>query len=61
MLAWLPYILLAILLVLSRTYETLKTFLQSVNISFNSILNEEKINASLQILYLPGEFYLLFV
>jgi lactate permease len=54
MLAWLPYILLAILLVLSRTYETLKTFLQSVNISFNSILNEEKINASLQILYLPG-------
>ncbi len=53
-LAWLPYILLAILLVLSRTIETFRTFLQSINLSFNNILNEEKINASLQILYLPG-------
>ena len=54
MLAWLPYILLAILLVLSRTIETFRTFLQSINLSFINILNEEKINASLQILYLPG-------
>ena len=53
-LAWLPYILLAILLVLSRTIETFRTFLQSINISFSNILNEEKINANLQILYLPG-------
>ena len=53
-LAWLPYILLAILLVLSRTIETFRTFLQSINLSFSNILNEEKINASLQILYLPG-------
>ena len=53
-LAWLPYILLAILLVLSRTIETFRTFLQSINLSFSNILNEEKINANLQILYLPG-------
>ena len=55
-LAWLPYILLAILLVLSRTIETFRTFLQSINISFSNILNEEKINASLQILYFQGGF-----
>ena len=52
--AWLPYILLAAILILSRTYSPFKNFLQSINLEFYDILNEEKINASFQILYLPG-------
>ena len=52
--AWLPYVLLAILLVISRTFEPLTNFLKSINIQFHDILNEEKINAGFQILYLPG-------
>ena len=52
--AWFPYLLLAILLVLSRTYEPFKVFLKSINLNFFNILNEENINASFQILYLPG-------
>ena len=52
--AWLPYLLLAILLVFSRTFEPLKKFLQSVNIEFENIFNEENISASFQLLYLPG-------
>ncbi len=53
-LAWFPYILLAFLLVLSRIYEPLSDFLKSINLEFNNIFNEEKINASLKFLYLPG-------
>tara|TARA_B100000989_G_scaffold298164_1_gene286384 strand:+ start:545 stop:2239 length:1695 start_codon:yes stop_codon:yes gene_type:complete len=53
-LAWFPYILLAFLLVFSRMYEPLSDFLKSINLEFNNILNEEKINASLKFLYLPG-------
>ncbi|MAZ07073.1 MAG: lactate permease [Rickettsiales bacterium] len=52
--AWLPYILLAIILILSRTYSTFGNFLKSINLEFYNILDEEKINASFQILYLPG-------
>ena len=53
-LAWFPYVFLAFLLVFSRTYEPLSGFLKSINLEFNSIFNEEKINASLKFLYLPG-------
>ena len=52
--AWFPYIFLAIILVISRTFEPLTNFLKSININFSDILNEEKISASFQILYLPG-------
>ena len=52
--AWFPYILLALVLIISRTYEPLTNFLKSVSFNFTNILNEEKINASFQILYLPG-------
>ena len=52
--AWFPYIFLALLLIVSRTYEPLKNFLKSVSFNFINILDEEKINASFQILYLPG-------
>lgn len=53
-LAWFPYVFLAFLLVFSRVYEPLSDFLKSINLEFNNILNEEKINASLKFLYLPG-------
>ena len=54
LLAWFPYLLLAIILVLSRTIEPLTTFLKSFNFKFIKILNQENINASFQVLYLPG-------
>ena len=53
-LAWFPYIFLAFLLVLSRTFDPLTNFLKSINIKFINILSEDKIDASFQILYLPG-------
>lgn len=52
--AWSPYVMLAILLVISRTVEPFTNFLKSINIQFINIFEEEKINASFQILYLPG-------
>lgn len=52
--AWVPYVLLAVLLVLSRTNETFKGILNSVSIGFYNILGEAGISASLQPLYLPG-------
>ncbi len=58
--AWAPYLLLAILLVLSRTNDNLKTFLLSITLEFKNIFNETDINASFSGLYLPGGI-LLFV
>ena len=52
--AWFPYVFLALVLIISRTYEPLTNFLKSVSFNFENILSEEKINASFQILYLPG-------
>ncbi len=57
--AWSPYILLAILLIVSRTFEPLTNLLKSININFPNILNEEKISAGFQILYLPGGILLI--
>jgi len=53
-LAWSPYLLLAFLLIVSRTYDPVQSFLKSIGLNFSNILSEEKINASFQILYLPG-------
>lgn len=52
--AWLPYVLLALLLVFSRTNDTFRELLTSVSFGFNNILGEAGISASLQPLYLPG-------
>jgi lactate permease len=60
--AWVPYLIVAGLLVLSRTWTPLKTFLTSpaVTINFNNILGTElKTNA--QMLYLPGTIFILTV
>ena len=53
-LAWFPYIFLALLLVISRTYAPLTNFLKTIDFKFLNILDEEKISAGFQILYLPG-------
>jgi lactate permease len=52
--AWLPYGLLALTLVLSRTVEPFKLWLQSVSIGARNILGETGISGSFQPLYLPG-------
>ncbi len=49
-----PYLLLAFLLVISRIFDPLKELLQSFNLEFLNILQEDKINAGFQIFYLPG-------
>lgn len=54
LLAWVPYGLLALLLVASRTIEPLKAWMQSVSIGAGDILGETGIGGSFQPLYLPG-------
>ena len=58
--AWLPYLFLALLLIISRTNEEMKLLLKLVNFNFYEILGETKINAAFEPLYLPGGI-LLFV
>ena len=52
--AWLPYALLALVLVLSRTVEPFKQALQSLSFGARDILGEAGIGGSFQPLYLPG-------
>lgn len=52
--AWLPYLLVALLLVCSRMFEGFESLLTSVTLNFPSILGESDISASLSPLYLPG-------
>jgi lactate permease len=54
LLAWTPYILLAALLVLSRTIGPFKDFLTSISLGAKNILGETGISGSFQPLYLPG-------
>jgi lactate permease len=53
-LAWLPYLLLAALLVASRTIDPLEKWLMSLSIGVRDILGEKGIGGSFQPLYLPG-------
>lgn len=52
--AWVPYLLVAALLVCSRVFVELKTLLSSVTLSFSTILGESGISAGFSPLYLPG-------
>ncbi len=52
--AWIPYLLVAILLVCSRVFTEFKTLLTDVTISFSSILGETGVSAGFSPLYLPG-------
>jgi lactate permease len=53
-LAWVPYLLLALILVLSRTMPDFKVWLLSVSVGVKDILGEAGISGNFQPLYLPG-------
>lgn len=52
--AWFPYVLLPVLLVLSRTNASFKALLTSWSMPFNNLLGEAGVSASIEPLYLPG-------
>ncbi len=52
--AWLPYVLLALILVASRVSSEFKSMLTDVSLSFSNIFGEAGISTSIQPLYLPG-------
>ncbi|RAU19721.1 L-lactate permease [Nitrincola tibetensis] len=61
-LAWLPYILLAALLVLSRVNSDVKAFFtQNLVLGWSNILGEAGVSGSIQFLYLPGGIMVLIV
>src|SRR5690606_16179056 len=51
---WLPYILLAAFLVISRTVEPVKQALNAVSFGWSNIMGEDKVSGTLEPLYLPG-------
>ena len=52
--AWAPYLLLAVLLVVSRTSAEFKTFLRSARVNFTDLAGAEQVNGAFEPLYLPG-------
>ncbi len=52
--AWAPYLLLAIFLVMSRIFPDLKAALMSVSLGWRDILGETGVSGTLEPLYLPG-------
>ncbi len=54
LLAWLPYVALAFLLVASRVSPEFKASLLSVSLVFTDLLGEKGVSASIEPLYLPG-------
>ncbi len=53
-LAWLPYVLVGVLLVISRVFPEVTAALKSVSLGMTNILGEEGISASIEPLFLPG-------
>ena len=61
LLAWMPYILVAIILVLTRLQNLpLKAWLRSVKLQFNNILGTN-ISTAIEPLYLPGTIFLVVI
>lgn len=58
---WLPYVLLAVFLVLSRVIDPLKAALKDVSIGWKNILGEQGVSGAIQPLYLPGGILVLVV
>lgn len=54
LLAWMPYVALALLLVASRVSPGFKASLLSVSLAFTDLLGEPGVSASIEPLYLPG-------
>ncbi len=52
--AWMPYILVSVMLVCSRVFTELKSLLISINFSWTDILGQTGISATISPLYLPG-------
>ena len=52
--AWFPYLLVALLLVFSRVFTSFQSLLNAVTVDLTSILSEADISASFSPLYLPG-------
>lgn len=53
--AWIPYVLIGLILVVTRIPELgLKSLLTGVSVSFNDILGFKSVDASIKYLYLPG-------
>ena len=52
--AWLPYVIVGVLLVISRVFPQVGAALKSVSLSFANILGEAGVNAGIEPLYLPG-------
>lgn len=52
--AWTPYLLVAVVLVLSRVWTPFREFLTSVSFGMSNIFGETGVSASIQPLYLPG-------
>ncbi len=52
--AWLPYVLVGAILVISRVFPQVTAALKSVSIGFANILGETGVSASIEPLYLPG-------
>lgn len=61
-LAWIPYLLLGALLVLSRVNADVKTFFtQNLVLGWQNILGETGVSGSIQFLYLPGGIMIMVV
>lgn len=58
---WAPYVLLAVLLVISRTVGPITEALKSVAISWSNILGQAGVSGSIEPLYLPGGIILMAV
>ncbi|GHC23671.1 lactate permease [Kushneria pakistanensis] len=53
-LAWLPYVLVGVLLVISRVFPEVTAALKSFSFGLTNILGEDGISASIEPLFLPG-------
>ncbi len=52
--AWLPYVLVGVLLVISRVFPAVGSALKAVVVNFPDLLGETGVSANFQPLYLPG-------
>lgn len=61
LMGWVPYVLLAVILVASRVVDPFREALQSVSLGWSNILGEAGVSGAIQPLYLPGGILLMVV
>lgn len=59
--AWMPYLLVGAILVISRVFPEVTALFKSVSVGFSNLLGEAGINAGFQPLYLPGGILMMVV